>query len=335
MKTKARIPRWMLAACLLGLFVALALNLSSVTAVDSAVYGLISRLQCGFSTGLFKAATALVHPVTLLAVSLGLIFIVRQRTYWAPIFSNLAISVMLNLGLKSLFARPRPVEVVHFITETGYSFPSGHSMAAVAFYGFIIYLARQSSLQRRTKNLLTALLLGLILLVGASRVYLGVHYFTDVLGGFLVSGAYLIVFTGFVHTYFQEGKAVADSRAARGKRQSLAMSFAHAVDGVLAGLKAERNLLIHFGAAALVVVFGFLLQISALQWAVCALACAVVMAAELMNTAVETIVDLISPEYSDKAKLAKDTAAGAVLLAAIGAAVAGAIIFIPKMISVL
>lgn len=327
--------KWVMAALLLLGFFALALNLDALGPLDGAIYRGVSLLQCGLMTGFFRAATLMVHPAVLLLVSLATIYLVRQRAYTVPIIMNLALSVLLNLGLKSVFTRPRPTDVVHFVTETGYSFPSGHSMAAATFYGFMIYLVRQSGLGRRMKNALTALLCALIVLIGTSRVYLGAHYGSDVIAGFCASGAYLIAFTSLVTTYFREGRSIAPQYSMPGKKETLLMSFAHALDGIIAGLKAERNMLIHFAVMSLVIVFGAILHISTAEWIVCILLFALVMAMELINTAIEAAVDLSTRgAYDPKAKLAKDTAAGAVLVAAIGAAVIGCIIFLPKILRI-
>ena len=87
---------------------------------------------------------------------------------------------------------------------------------------------------------------------------------------------------------------------------------------------------IHCIAALLVVTAGFFFHISAIEWCICLVLFGLVMALELVNTAVEAVVDLVTTERKPLAKIAKDTAAGAVLIAAIMAAVAGLIIFLPK-----
>lgn len=327
--------KWIIALVFSAMFLLLGCNIDSLSPMDSAVYSAISHLQGDFATGFFMGLTQLVHPITLIIVSIGMIFLMRKHYYWVPIFANLGISVMLNLSLKSMFTRVRPTDVIHLVTETGYSFPSGHTMAGTAFYGFLIYLIWQTALKKSYKQILTGVLACIILLVGTSRIYLGVHYFSDVLGGYLAASIYLIIFVSFVHAYFMQGKTLASSPVYKGKQGGFLIGFAYAIDGIIGGLKAERNLLIHFGAMTLVIIFGFILSISTSEWIACAIACAIVMAAELFNTAIETVVDMISPEYSEKAKLAKDTAAGAVLVAAIGAAVVGVIIFLPKAIALL
>ncbi len=93
----------------------------------------------------------------------------------------------------------------------------------------------------------------------------------------------------------------------------------------------ERNMQIHCMVTILVVIFGFLLHISFLEWCVCLVLFALVMSLELVNTSIEAVVDLVTEEKKPLAKKAKDAAAGAVLMSAIIAAILGGIIFFPKL----
>ncbi|MEC4630607.1 phosphatase PAP2 family protein, partial [Bacillus safensis] len=71
--------------------------------------------------------------------------------------------------------------------ESGYSFPSGHAMVAASFYGFLAYMLKQADLKKSQRYAFTVLNALIVFLVGCSRIYLGVHYATDVIGGFCVS----------------------------------------------------------------------------------------------------------------------------------------------------
>jgi diacylglycerol kinase len=107
-------------------------------------------------------------------------------------------------------------------------------------------------------------------------------------------------------------------------------SFKHAIRGIRMVLSTEKNMQIHLIFVILVVFFGLLFSISRLEWMICLLAFGLVMGAEMLNTAIETVVDLVSPEYHQLAGKAKDIAAGAVLVASVFAAIAGLIIFVPR-----
>ena len=110
-----------------------------------------------------------------------------------------------------------------------------------------------------------------------------------------------------------------------------AASFGHAFRGVGAALRSELHLQFHAVASGAVLGLGLYVGLSATEWALVALAVAGVWAAELFNTAIETLTNLVSPEYHPLAGKAKDVAAGAVLLAALGALAVGALVFGPKI----
>lgn len=114
------------------------------------------------------------------------------------------------------------------------------------------------------------------------------------------------------------------------KKEPLHLSFGYALKGVFTCMKKERNMKIHCYIAVMVLAAAIVLKISAIEWCICLGLFGLVMALELVNTAVESVVDLVTKEFHPLAKTAKDTAAGAVLIAAIMAAAVGGIIFIPK-----
>lgn len=113
--------------------------------------------------------------------------------------------------------------------------------------------------------------------------------------------------------------------------KKLIYSFKYAIEGFISSFKTERNMKIHVLAMLIVVALGVYLGLTATEWCIIAIAIALVIGAELFNTAIETLVDMVSPQKNPKAKLVKDISAAAVLALAIGAAVVGMIIFIPKL----
>ena len=108
------------------------------------------------------------------------------------------------------------------------------------------------------------------------------------------------------------------------KKKSLIYSFYYAGRGIISALKEERNLKIHIGIMLLVILAGFYFNISITEWIVCIMLFGLVISLELVNTAM--------PEKNEKAKIAKDVSAGAVLVSAIASAIIGLIIFVPKII---
>lgn len=113
----------------------------------------------------------------------------------------------------------------------------------------------------------------------------------------------------------------------------LIKSFSYALDGLKYAFKYEQNLTVHIIATLLVIIMGFLFKISIYEWVMCAFAIGLVIATELINTSIEALVDLVTPEYNKLAKIAKDTAASAVMVFAFTAVVVGLIIFLPKIIT--
>ncbi|MDD4371172.1 MAG: diacylglycerol kinase family protein [Anaerostipes sp.] len=119
------------------------------------------------------------------------------------------------------------------------------------------------------------------------------------------------------------------------KKNPLHQSFGYAVEGIFTGIKKERNMKIHCVIMILVVAAGLICEISWIKWSLCLILFGLILALELVNTAVEAVVDLVTEEKKPLAKLAKDTAAGAVLIAAIMAAITGCIIFIPELVELI
>lgn len=114
--------------------------------------------------------------------------------------------------------------------------------------------------------------------------------------------------------------------------KKLINSFKYAIEGIIASFKTERNMKIHIVVMIIVVTFGFFLKLNKTEWCIIVIAIVLVLSAELFNTAIETIVDMICPEKNSKAKLVKDISAGAVLIFAIGATIIGTIVFLPKLV---
>ena len=155
---------------------------------------------------IFSSKTDISAPYSayiLTILTIILFILIKNKKIGVSIFSNLAIITALNQLLKNILQRPRPTEY-RILEETGYSFPSGHSMISMAFYGYLIYLIYKYVKNKYVKWTSMVLLSLLICSIGISRIYLGVHYTSDVLGGFLISISYLVMYISAVNKFLIE-----------------------------------------------------------------------------------------------------------------------------------
>lgn len=160
--------------------------------IDTKVYSFIAdNLMSDGITSVLKVITEL-GGVAFIVLAGVLIFMFCKKIRWFVTFDLVGVTV-INQAIKHIVRRPRP-NVLRLVEEDGYSFPSGHSMVSMAFYGIIIYLVYKNVTNKYLKWSLITLLSLLILSIGFSRIYVGVHYFTDVVGGFLLGLAYLIIY---------------------------------------------------------------------------------------------------------------------------------------------
>lgn len=191
--------------CLIG-FCALAEDVfnKEIMKGDIIGYKIISTfLISDFATPIAKFITNFGGAIFLVIATITLFIVIRNKKIGISILSNVAIVTVLNQLIKRILQRPRPTEY-RIIEETGYSFPSGHSMISMAFYGYLIYLIYKYVKNKYIKWISIILLSLLICLIGISRIYLGVHYTSDVLGGFLISISYLIIYISAANKFIIE-----------------------------------------------------------------------------------------------------------------------------------
>ncbi len=193
---------WVIFACSLAIFIFLAIGIhfDKFKDFDANVYNIISNVSFPFVDGLWLLITNFASPLFVVSFLVILLILIRNKKYGLLLSFNTINIFLLNQILKAIFSRPRPFDLM-LIEETGYSFPSGHAMLALAFYGFLIYIIWQLNLSKKVKKIITILLIALILLIGLSRIYLGVHYPSDILGGFAIALAYLIIFIKLLKKY--------------------------------------------------------------------------------------------------------------------------------------
>lgn len=164
-------------------------------------YKIISTfLISGFATPIAKFITNFGGAIFLITLTVILFILIKNKKIGLSILTNLVVIAGLNQVIKRILQRPRPTEY-KIIEETGYSFPSGHSMVSMAFYGYLIYLIYKYVKNKYIKWISIIALSILICFIGISRIYLGVHYTSDVLGGFLLSISYLIIYVSVVNKF--------------------------------------------------------------------------------------------------------------------------------------
>lgn len=188
---------WILSIITLILFILILQNVlgQRIYKFDETIYDFIAKGISENVSQVAKIITIIGSAYVIIPITIISIIYFRKKKESKYIAINLAIIFVCNQILKRIIARPRPNEF-RIVEETGYSFPSGHSMVSMAFYGLFIYLIYKKIDNKYLKWTLITLLSILILLIGVSRIYLGVHYASDVCAGFLLSISYLI---GFIH----------------------------------------------------------------------------------------------------------------------------------------
>lgn len=187
----ARNIKWILLFCFICFFalVEYAFN-KEIMKCDILGHEIIQLMMSDNLTGAMEVITWFGSAFCLIIITL--IFLIINREIGALMGLNLIVVTALNQFLKFVFKRPRPSYML--IAENGFSFPSGHSMVSLAFYGFLIYLVYKNISNKILKRILIILLGALIVLIGFSRIYLGVHYVSDVMAGFIISFGYLVLF---------------------------------------------------------------------------------------------------------------------------------------------
>jgi len=168
----------------------------SIDRFDASIIGAVQGLETPWLTKFMQFITMLGWGYPVMILSIGvlvyLLFVLNYRRQAFLFFVVVAATPFLNMVLKEYFQRERPT--IHRIMEAnGYSFPSGHSMIAFSFYSVLAYIFWKNVKSRNGRKML-ALGSGLmILLIGISRIYLGVHFPSDVIGGFLASAIWVIL----------------------------------------------------------------------------------------------------------------------------------------------
>lgn len=205
--------KWIILFICLLMFIAILEDVfeKEIMKLDILGYGLISTIISDNITPIAIVITNFGGAITLIGLTIIFLLVMKNKKMSFSILLNLAIATFLNIFLKNIIQRPRPDDF-RLINETGYSFPSGHSMISMAYYGYLIYLIFKFVKNKKLKTFLITFLCILILTIGLSRIYLGVHYTSDVIAGFVLSVSYLIIYTSIIKKYIIEREEENDNK---------------------------------------------------------------------------------------------------------------------------
>lgn len=182
---------------ILFIIILILIKTNNLVCFDNYIYNIITIKTTNLLTLFYKIFTFL--GSTLFIVSLCIFFLIlfiilKKKNYGLIIAITLIISTIINNLIKFIVNRKRPL-VNALVVEKSSSFPSGHTMASVAMNGILIYLIWKSKLNKKLKIIISLFLSIISLLVMISRIYLGVHFATDVIGGAIVSIIILLIET--------------------------------------------------------------------------------------------------------------------------------------------
>ena len=178
---------------------------NKIAIIDKYVENFIISIRSEKLTKVMTIITNISSAYTLIAITLLLLIVLKDKKKGLLVLLNLIYVFIANQIVKLLFRRNRPIDDLHLVNASGFSFPSGHSMVSMAFYGLLSYLIYINIKNKFLKTLVIIFTVIFILLIGFSRIYLGVHYFSDVIGGFLLAIVYLMI---FIH--FNKNKIIGD-----------------------------------------------------------------------------------------------------------------------------
>lgn len=181
---------WIICFLILSLIIVFIL-LGKISSFDNFIYKYVTYYRNNVLTNILKFISFLASTWYIVGASLLLVIVSKKNRFYFAL--NPICCSLLNQLLKLIIARPRP-NILRLVEESGYSFPSGHAMISVAFYGFIIYIICKKDYKLIWKLVISIPLLLLIILVGISRIYLGVHFASDIIGAYMVGFMYLIIF---------------------------------------------------------------------------------------------------------------------------------------------
>lgn len=173
----------------------------NIVGYDNAGYNLVTSTTNGFLDNMYKVFTFFGSTLFIIGACLFILIFLKNKKMAITIVGSVAISTIVNNVIKLIFRRERPL-VRKLVEERSFSFPSGHTMAAVTLYGILIFFVMKSKLNKSLKIAISVVLGLLPICVAISRIYLGAHFASDVTGAAITSTALLLVETYYINKYY-------------------------------------------------------------------------------------------------------------------------------------
>lgn len=166
---------------------------------DLSIYNFIYGLNSPGLTMFMRVISSLGSAIVIITALLCIFLLFKDKKIFLQFFTLTIVTKVINHIIKIIVKRERPNVLTSISVESGYSFPSAHTMISTVFYGFIIYLIMKNVKNKKIKNISIISLFIIIFLIGISRIYLGVHYATDVIFGFLFGFIILFIFINLIY----------------------------------------------------------------------------------------------------------------------------------------
>ena len=173
----------------------------NIVGYDNGVYNLVTSTTNGFLDNMYKVFTFLGSTLFIIGACMFILIFLKNKKMAITIVGSVAISTIVNNVIKIIFRRERPL-VRRLVEEKSFSFPSGHTMAAVTLYGILIFFIMKSKLNKNLKIAISVVLGLLPICVAISRIYLGAHFASDVTGAAITSTALLLVETYYINKHY-------------------------------------------------------------------------------------------------------------------------------------
>lgn len=197
-----KVFKWIVFGILVTIFIIIMICIKNgkIIHFDNITYTLVTHNTNTILDNINHIFTFFGSTIWMVLLSLTLLITAKDKRKAIIICGCLIISIFLNIGIKNIFMRERPL-VRRLVEETSFSFPSGHTTAAVSLYGIILFFIIKSDLIKSKKIIYSSGLIILMFFVGFSRIYLGAHFASDVIGAIIISSAFLILYTAIIKKF--------------------------------------------------------------------------------------------------------------------------------------